>query len=123
VNPDAKTGFEKGERVLVTPFDFAAVDAIAEPQREPDKRELAFEMLIQAMRGIVTKRGHHASDRTEIAALLVLTGTETVESAAAAIGKDQSAVAKAIARAKKELQQFSASKTLENKGESPEKAG
>jgi hypothetical protein len=123
VNPDARTGFENGQAVPVTPFDFAAVDASAEPQREPDKRELAHEMMVHAMSRIITKRGHHKSDRSAIAALLVMLGYETIKSAADAIGSSQSTVVKAIAVHKKELQHFSTVKPLENKGESPEKAG
>ncbi|MGO8839404.1 MAG: hypothetical protein ACLQAH_16780 [Limisphaerales bacterium] len=118
MNPDAKIGFENGKPVLVTDPPEAV-----EPQREPDARELAHEMMIHAMSRIITKRGHHASDRTAIAALLVLQGYETVESAAEAIGKRRTTVKKAIARAKKELQHFSASKPLANIGDSPENAG
>ncbi len=79
------------------------------------KRLLAFDLINEAIRGAVAA-GHADAVRTRVAAILVLTGTETSESAAVLAKVTPDRIARAVKAAKAELEIYAARKGLKIQG-------
>ena len=109
--PLADFGFENGELVPVT----NAPEIADELDAAPANHQLAYELLGEALRGIVTA-GHADAMPTRVAALLVLMGIESEESAAKIAKVHRTTIARVVALLTAEMKVYAERKGLEIKG-------